>query len=98
MTEKRHDVHEVLHSEGLLDRLAAEEHERWAHWQQYVHEQCQPGPDGSLIIPAELVHRWTEQINTPFAQLTDAEKDSDRDQVRRYLPIIAEAIRQAVPE
>jgi len=98
VTEERPGAQEVLHSEDLLDRLAAAEHERWAHWQQYVHEQCQPGPDSSLIIPAELVHRWTEQISTLFAQLTDAEKDSDRDQVRRYLPIIAEAIRQADPE
>lgn len=98
MTEESASVQEVLHSEGLLNRLAAAEHERWAHWQQYVHEQCQPGPDGSLIIPAELVHRWTEQISRPFAELTDAEQDSDRDQVRRYLPIIAEALRRVGPE
>jgi hypothetical protein len=28
------------------------------------------------------------QMNTPYAQLSEKEKDSDREQVRRYLPII----------
>lgn len=98
MTAERSPVEGILESELLLDQLAAAEHERWAHWQQYVHQQCQVGPDGSLTIPAELADRWAKQISTPFAQLTDAEKDSDRDQVRRYLPIIAAAIRQADSE
>lgn len=86
---------EVLEDGRLLDQLAAAEHERWAHWQQFVHEQCRPGPDGSLVIPAELVERWATQIATPFSALTEAEKESDRDQVRRYLPIISEALREA---
>jgi len=90
-----HEVRAILESDAFLEQLATLEHERWAHWQQYVHEQCRPAEDGSLVIPAELVQRWATQIATPYAELSDAEKESDREQVRRYLPILVEAITAA---
>ena len=85
----------ALRSQHLIERLAAIEHERWSHWQWHLHEQCTPGADGSLTIPADLVRRWTAQINTPYAQLTEHEKDSDREQVERYLPVIMAALEAA---
>lgn len=51
-----------------------------------------PGEDGSLIIPGDLAARWSAQIVTPYADLSEAEKESDREQVRRYLPLIVEAV------
>lgn len=78
---------------GLVEELSAVEHERWARWQRYVHSKCTPhGDDGSLTIPAELVRRWQRQIDTPYADLTEKEKESDREQVREYLPLIAKAL------
>ena len=74
---------------ALIEELAAVEHVRWAHWQKYVHDQCDRLPDGRLAIPAELVRRWEKQIETLYAQLSDQEKDSDREQVERVLPILA---------
>jgi hypothetical protein len=85
-------VQAALENHDLVEKLAAVEHERWAHWQRYVHEQCQRADDGSLIIPPQLARRWQAQIVTPYAELTETEKDSDREQVRRYLPLIGEAI------
>lgn len=85
-------IRKVLESEQLIDELAAIEHERWAHWQRYVHEHCERQQDGSLLIPAELAARWEAQIETPYVELTEREKDSDREQVRRYLPVIIDAI------
>lgn len=79
--------------DGLLDELAAIEHERWAHWQRYVHSKAERQPDGSLLIPADLVARWEKQIGTPFDQLSNKEKDSDREQVQRYLPLLKTALR-----
>jgi len=78
----------VLRSEKLLDQLASIEHERWSHWQRYLHDQCVRGEDGSLTIPAELVRRWSSQLETPYIKLSEEEKASDRDQVQRYLPAI----------
>lgn len=75
-----------------MEQLAAIEHERWAHWQRYLHDQCERAPDGSLVIPVELVQRWEAQISTPYAELTPEEQESDRDQVRRYLPVIVEGL------
>jgi hypothetical protein len=85
-------IREVLEGANTVEQLAAVEHERWAHWQQYVHDQCERQDDGSLVIPAELAARWQSQIETPYTELSEREKDSDREQVRRYLPIVLEAL------
>lgn len=77
----------------LIEELAFIEHERWSHWQRYMHEKASRNADGSLTIPADLVARWERLISTPYAQLTDEERESDREQVRRYLPIVAKAFR-----
>ena len=78
--------------ERLVERLASAEHERWAHWQRHMHDQGRLLDDGSLILPAELVARWESQIARSYAELSEAEKDSDRDQVRRYMPILVKAL------
>jgi hypothetical protein len=87
------DPKDVLGSPQLIEELAAIEHERWSHWQRYLHAQCEPRVDGSLAIPADLVYQWTLQMNTPYAELSEKEKDSDREQVHRYLPTIAAALK-----
>jgi hypothetical protein len=83
-----------LDDNTLIERLAAVEHARWSHWQNYVHQQCAPSGDGGLTIPAELVERWQAQINTPYEYLSETEKESDREQVREYLPLIEQYLNQ----
>lgn len=78
--------------EAAIDRLAEVEHERWSHWQRYMHSKGERQPDGSLVLPADLVSRWDVQIDTPYRDLNDEEKESDREQVRRYLPTVAAVI------
>jgi hypothetical protein len=87
-------IREVLESDETVERLAAIEHERWAHWQRYVHRQCERRDDGSLVIPAELAARWEAQTETPYAELTEQERDSDREQVHKYLPTVVAALTQ----
>lgn len=86
----RGEIYERL--EAAIDRLASIEHERWAHWQLYMHSQAKRQNDGSLVIPPDLVARWSRQIDTPYEALTSEERESDRDQVRRYLPTILDAL------
>ncbi|MFX5626992.1 hypothetical protein ABTD72_01820 [Acinetobacter baumannii] len=76
----------------LIEELAAIEHERWAHWQRYLHSKCFKNQDGSLVIPPELVARWEKQMNTDYANLTQHEKESDREQVVKYLPSLLTAV------
>ncbi len=85
--------------DGLLETLASVEHERWSHWQRYLHSKCVPiGDSGDLLIPSDLVKRWEEQIKTSYANLPENEKESDREQVRKYLPIILQALRDCASD
>jgi hypothetical protein len=77
---------------SIIDELADLEHERWCHWQRYMHSKCERLPDGSLVIPPDLVDQWERQINTPYSELTEREKSSDREQVQKYLPTIVKAL------
>ena len=85
----------------LREKLSAIEHERWADWQRYVHSVCYENkgiggePTGELIIPSELARGWERQIGTPYQELTEKEKDSDREQVDRYWQLITAQINQA---
>lgn len=85
------EMKEIL--DGVVEKLAAVEHERWSHWQSYVHDQGVILDDGSLLIPSDLVARWQGQIDRAYEDLSELEKESDREQVKRYLPIIVEALK-----
>jgi hypothetical protein len=74
-----------------LEELASIEHERWSHWQRFMHKKCERLSDGSLVVPAELVARWERLMATPYAELSETEKESDREQVKQYLPTVAKA-------
>jgi hypothetical protein len=53
-------------------------------WQ--LTENCgHKNPDGSFTIFPEKVERWTRQMNTPYADLPEDEKESDRMVVREHL-------------
>ncbi len=52
-----------------IEKVAAVEHDQWAHWTAYMFAN----------LERENVARWRQQIDTPYAELTEAEKDSDRE-------------------
>ena len=72
--------------QALIEGFAAMEHARWARWQEHLHFQCFTSPEftGALIIPADLVVRWRHQISTPYSQLSEKDKEKDRNEVRPY--------------
>jgi hypothetical protein len=72
----------------LIEKLADIEHQRWSHWQRFMHGKCERKPDGSLGVPPEFVEKWENQMGAPYADLSESEKESDREQVRKYLPLI----------
>ncbi len=82
--------------ENELELLANAEHERWSHWQRYLHSKCERGADGSLVLPAALADHWERQFSMPYDELSEDEKESDREQVRRYLPIIVDCFSRAL--
>lgn len=52
----------------LRERLAELEHKQWAHWTRYMLDNLTP----------DNIERWRKQIETPYAQISEAEKASDR--------------------
>lgn len=77
-------------TEELVEQLADKEHASWARWMRYLFQQCSPlQADGTLVLPAALVTRWSRQVTTPYADLSEREKQADREEVAHILPIIA---------
>lgn len=78
----------------LVEHLADKEHASWTRWMVYLFTVSKQRPDGSMVIPAEFVQRWRRQVATPYAQLSEAEKESDRNEVRQILPAIQERFKR----
>lgn len=79
----------ALPDAGAADReaLAALQHEQWTGWMRYLFSRCVPTAPGGRLIPQEWVERWQRQMDTPYAELTDAEKDSDRAEADRVIAL-----------
>ena len=74
--------------EEIREQLAAYAHEAWSGWMQYMFSKGRPYYDGTLELPAWAVERWTRQMNTRYADLSDMEKNSDREEADKMLAII----------
>lgn len=80
-----------MNETDLIEQLAAQSHTSWSHWMQYLFTRCTMQSDGSVLIPPDLVQRWQRQVNTPYAALSEREKQSDREQAACILPIIRQS-------
>lgn len=76
----------------LLEELADIEHQRWADWQEYCFQKLGIKRTGVPIDgdddKSSNIRRWFRQIDTSYADLSEEEKDSDREQVMRYWSLI----------
>lgn len=87
-------------SDELKEKLASIEHERWADWQQYMFDCAVKSGDDNIGVrtcgwPTAQFEHWQRQIETDYEDLSDKEKDSDREQVDRYWPLIQAEITKA---
>jgi hypothetical protein len=74
--------------DALIEQLAACEHVSWANWMIYLFSKCEFCEDGSYSIPAGLASQWKRQATTAYKDLPEREKQYDRDEVAKILPII----------
>jgi len=79
---------------SLREKLAALAHEQWSGWMKHLFDQCVFRIDGtavdlSAIIPPDLVSRWRRQMHTPYADLPEPEKESDRAEAERVLELLS---------
>ena len=63
---------------NLYNELADLEHQQWAHWTKYMLEHLTP----------ENIKRWKKQTEMPYAELSEKEKDSDREWAEKVLKIV----------
>lgn len=62
----------------LREQIAALSHEQWAGWTEWMLHRLTP----------ENIARWRRQINTPYSELSEEEKDSDRIEADKILALI----------
>lgn len=67
-------------TDDLLERLAALEHEQWAHWTRFMLDNLTP----------ENMRRWRRQIDTPYSALSLREQESDRLWAKRALEVMGQ--------
>lgn len=77
--------------DDLMEKLADIEHQRWAGWMKHLFSKCEIDAEQNFVIPASWCSRWQKQIDTPYANLSEAEKESDRREVRNSLRVIRDA-------
>ncbi len=74
-------------ADPMIEALAEIEHEQWCLWAEHMLANA----------TSANVRRWRRQIATPFAQLSEADKEKDRVFARKVLEAVAKhlAIRVA---
>lgn len=72
----------------LREQLADVQHAIWAHWMRWQFTCGQFNEDETWTMPAVKVQRWQRQMNTPYAELTDQERESDREQADKVLAVL----------
>ena len=72
----------------LIEVLAAIEHEQWSLWAQHMLANATPANR----------RRWRRQLATPYAELTEAEKEKDRVFARKVLGAVAAHLAATVAE
>lgn len=59
-------------------------HETFSHWMKYLFTVSAETMVGDVVIPAKYCEKWRRQMNTPFANLLESEKESDRKVVQDF--------------
>lgn len=70
------------------EQLAAYAHEAWSGWMYYLFQKGTFNPDGSFTILPESAERWARQLSTPYRELPEREKISDREEADKMLAIV----------
>jgi hypothetical protein len=72
----------------LKEGLAEYAHNQWSGWMEYLFEKSTKNEDGTVTIPKLAVERWERQVKTPYIELSEQEKESDRKEAEGMINII----------
>ena len=71
----------------IRELVAEVSHEIWSHWMKYLFSRCEDDDLGIVIMHEDARH-WDRQRKMPYEELTEREKDSDREQADKIIKII----------
>jgi hypothetical protein len=80
MDRKLRENMKIILSENMeiIEELADLEHEQWGHWTEYMLDN----------LTDINIKKWKKQIKTSYSELSEKEKDSDREWAEKVLNII----------
>jgi len=82
-------VRKPVENSILLEKLADLEHKQWGIWMTWLFSISKT--KGSDVTQRkERWTQWRREANTPYGQLSEREKDSDREFARRVLKVLDE--------
>lgn len=80
-----------------LEDLASLEHKSWSDWATYMldtlsREAQEAGVDVERLQGLQCFKRWHRQRQTPYKELSESEKESDRREVRKRYSLYRDAV------
>jgi len=79
--------HEKNYGASTREALAKLMHNQWTGWMKYLFSKCSKHWTGGILIPRPLVERWQRQMETPYSDLPEEEKESDRLEADKILEL-----------
>lgn len=82
----------------MKEQLANLQHKIWSHWMKYLfskgvfvrmkYMEDDAEKQMCFVLPSECYTRWIRQMDTPYSDLSEEEKESDRDQANKVLALV----------
>jgi len=72
----------------MFEEIAEQAHISWSGWMKYLFDKSEKNSDGTVTIPKWAVDRWERQLATDYKELSEGEKESDRNEAHPYMRII----------
>lgn len=70
-----------------IEWLAEKQHEIWSHWMKYMFtkgDEVGWAGEKGWLMPVMKITLWKRQMDTPYSELLEHEKESDRKVVRDF--------------
>jgi hypothetical protein len=87
---KDQELESTLNTQPVIEALAEYAHRAWAGWTEWMFEKW----DQTHSSGETFQTRWKRQIVTSYAELSEVEKDSDRQEARAMIAAIVAATNQ----